>query len=228
MAKTLYQMLEVPNTATPEAVKAAYVKVAARLRSSGAREQYEAVKQAYDILTDPVSRARYDRQAYLVAEGSSDDADERHWLLSWRGAAGLLVILAIGYYGWLYHKREQNRIQLQAEQAEAQRQAEQATRDAEARERSEQAKLTDDRRRDELERARLERAANRDRGSALYRETLDGIQTAGREQIQLQRDRDAARREDTERRRIELEQQRRLVQDKRQLRELEQTRPQRF
>jgi curved DNA-binding protein CbpA len=229
VAKTLYQLLEVPNTATPEAIKDAYVKIAARLRSSGASDRYAAVKQAYDILSEPASRARYDRQAYVVAEGpSTDDAGGRRWLPSWRGAAALLVVAAIGYYGWLYHKREQTRLELQKIQAEAQRQAEEAARDAERRERAEQASLADERRRAEQERAALERASNRDRGTALYRETLEHNQTARREQIQLQRDRDTVRREDAERRRIELEQQRRAEQEKRQLRELERTRPQRF
>jgi hypothetical protein len=48
------------------------------------------------------------------------------------------------------------------------------------------------------------------------------------DRLQLLRDRDAARREDLERRRIDLENQRQLARDKRLARELERTSPRRF
>jgi len=228
VAKTLYQMLDLPGDATPEAIKGAYVKLAARLRASGAREQYEAVKQAYDILSDPPSRARYDRQAYLVADSGSADPAGRHWLLSWRGAALALVVAGVAYSGWTYNKREQYRLYLERERLEAQRLADEAKRDTDARERIEQLKLAEDERRAEYDRARQERSGNRARAEGLYRETLNYGTEARRDQLQYQRERDAARREDTERRRVELEQQRRLELEKRHLRELEQTRPLKF
>jgi curved DNA-binding protein CbpA len=225
MAKTLYQLLGVPSTATPEIIKNAYIRIAAQLRSSGAQAQYEVIKQAYDILSDPASRVRYDRQAYVVSEVSPVDTGERHWLLSWRGAAVVLVVLFVAYSSWLYYKREQYRLHLEHERKETARQAEETRREVQARELAEQGKLADERRREEAQRATLERSDNRDRGTALYRETLDHAQTARRERLELQRERDATRREEAERRRVEIEQRQRLLQDKRHLRELEQTRP---
>jgi curved DNA-binding protein CbpA len=228
MPKSLYQLLELPSTATPEAIKAAYVKTAARLRSSGAREEYEALKQAYDILADPSARARYDRQPYMVADSVPDSVAESHWLMSWRGVLIAVAVLGIGSTIWLYQKREQTRIRLEHVRIEAARQAEEDRRAEELRERQEQSRLAYERAQDARQRATLERSNQSAQSEARYRDSLERSQAMQRDRLDAQRERDAARREDMERRRTELEQRQRIQQDKRYADELERTSPRRF
>jgi DnaJ-domain-containing protein 1 len=69
--KTLYDLLEVSPNASPEVIKAAYRQLAlkyhpdkqpdARSRQQ-AEERMKQINAAYDILSDPVRRAEYDRQ----------------------------------------------------------------------------------------------------------------------------------------------------------------------
>jgi DnaJ-class molecular chaperone len=230
MPKSLYQLLEIPSTATPEAIKTAYVKTAARLRSSGAREEYEALKQAYDILSDPATRARYDRQPYLVSDKVPDSASESHW--RWRGALIVVAVVGIGSTIWLYNKREQTRHRLEHVRIEAERQAEEDRRAEDQRQRQEQGRLAYERAQDARERSALERsnqsARNDARNDARYRESLERTQAVQRDRLDAQRERDAAQREEMERRRTELEQRQRLQQDKRYADELERASPRRF
>jgi curved DNA-binding protein CbpA len=226
--KNLYQLLEVPSTASPETIKAAYVKTAARLRSSGARGEYEALKQAYDILSDPASRARYDRQPYMVADSVPDDGAESHWLMSWRGALIALAIAGIGSTVWVYHKREQTRLRLEHVRIEAERQAEEDRRAEELRQREEQNRLAYQRAQEARERAVFERSSQSARSDARYRESLERSQAMQRDRLEAQRERDAANREEMERRRTELEQRQRIQQDKRFADELERNSPRRF
>ncbi len=68
---TLYDLLEVSPNASPEVIKAAYRQLAlkyhpdkqpdARARQR-AEERMKQINAAYDILSDPVRRAEYDRQ----------------------------------------------------------------------------------------------------------------------------------------------------------------------
>lgn len=68
---TLYDLLEVSPNASPEVIKAAYRQLAlkyhpdqqpdARARQQ-AEERMKQINAAYDVLSDPVRRAEYDRQ----------------------------------------------------------------------------------------------------------------------------------------------------------------------
>ena len=62
-----YDILRVRRDATPEELKSAYRRLADKWhpdknRTTGAAEQFQAVKAAYDLLCDPQKRAAYDRQ----------------------------------------------------------------------------------------------------------------------------------------------------------------------
>jgi DnaJ-class molecular chaperone len=69
--ETLYDVLKVSPNASPEVIKAAYRQLAlkyhpdkqpdARARQQ-AEERMKAINAAYDVLSDPVRRAQYDRQ----------------------------------------------------------------------------------------------------------------------------------------------------------------------
>jgi DnaJ-class molecular chaperone len=228
VAKTLYQLLGLPPNAKPEAIKEAYVKHAARLRDSGATGEAEVLKQAYEVLSDPRLRARYDQQAYAVGGEVADADPERHWLRSWKGALLAVAVLGVVFSAWSYNKREQTRIRLEHERIEAQRFAAEQQRTEELRQREIERRAAEERDRTAADTAAAQRGNQTSRSETLYRDTLQHQRTMQDDRLQLQRDRDAARREDLERRRLELENQRQLARDRRQAQELERTSPRRF
>lgn len=229
MAKTLYQLLGLPRSAKPEEIKEAYVKNAARLRDSGATGEAEVLKQAYEVLSDPRLRARYDQQAYVVGgEVASADPEERHWLRSWRGALLAVIVFSIAFYSWSYHKREQARLHLEQERIEALRSAEEQRQADERRQRDAERRAADERYRAAAETAAAQYGSQTARNEAYYRDSVNYQRNLQSERLQMQRDRDATRREDLERRRLDLENQRQLARDKRQALELERTSPRRF
>jgi curved DNA-binding protein CbpA len=235
MAKTLYQLLGVASTASADDIKNAYVKQAAVLRSSGAKAQFDILKQAYDVLSDRASRSRYDRQQYVVDDSAvADDPGQGFTLFSWRGGLILLTLAAIGYGAWSYHQREQLRLRLERERAEAQRVQEEQRRVAEER-RLEAERARDQAQREAADDRAAARARQSARGETLYRDTLEHQRSMQRDRIEAQRERNLMvrdelerRREDAERDRIEREQRRQLESERRQVRELESTSPRRF
>jgi len=65
-AKNLYDVLGVPKTATPEEIKKAYRRLARRWHpdknpgDAEAEERFKEIQAAYDVLSDPEKRRRYD------------------------------------------------------------------------------------------------------------------------------------------------------------------------
>src|SRR5258706_1391512 len=76
MKKTLYQILEVASSARQETIDAAYDLVGQRLHPDNnpfdpdAVNKHHMVKDAYRILSDPVTRARYDASLSAAANPS--------------------------------------------------------------------------------------------------------------------------------------------------------------
>lgn len=71
---TLYDLLEVSPNASPEVIKAAYRQLALKYHPDRqpdvrarqqAEERMKQINAAYDILSDPVRRAQYDREIGL-------------------------------------------------------------------------------------------------------------------------------------------------------------------
>lgn len=60
---THYETLQVPSTASDEAVRAAYTRLVFELHPDrgGDPARFRAVKEAYAVLRDPAARARYDQ-----------------------------------------------------------------------------------------------------------------------------------------------------------------------
>ncbi len=61
-----YQALGVSRTASQEEIQRAYRKLARKYhpdvnKDPGAEERFKAISEAYDVLSDPDTRARYDR-----------------------------------------------------------------------------------------------------------------------------------------------------------------------
>jgi curved DNA-binding protein len=66
VARDFYEVLEVPRTASGEELQQAYRRLARRYhpdvnKDPGAEERFKEVNEAYQILSDPGTRARYDR-----------------------------------------------------------------------------------------------------------------------------------------------------------------------
>lgn len=70
-----YEILEVPKTATPEEIKKAYRKVALKFhpdRNQGdkaAEEKFKEAAEAYEVLSSPEERARYDQFGHAGMNG---------------------------------------------------------------------------------------------------------------------------------------------------------------
>src|SRR3954454_13819953 len=67
MAKSLYESLEVPKTASQDEIKKAYRKLVRRYHpdknpgDAAAELRFKEVQSAYDVLSDPEKRKTYDR-----------------------------------------------------------------------------------------------------------------------------------------------------------------------
>ena len=67
MAKSLYESLEVPKTASQDEIKKAYRKLVRRYHpdknpgDAAAESRFKEVQSAYDVLSDPDKRKAYDR-----------------------------------------------------------------------------------------------------------------------------------------------------------------------
>jgi len=72
--KDYYAALGVDRTASPDQLKKAYRRLARELHpdtnsSPGAEERFKAVSEAYDVLSDPATRAEYDEVRSYAAKG---------------------------------------------------------------------------------------------------------------------------------------------------------------
>lgn len=67
MAKDYYLILGVPLDAPPDAIRSAFRRLALRYhpdrRGEASVRVFQDISEAYDVLSDPVRRARYDREA---------------------------------------------------------------------------------------------------------------------------------------------------------------------
>ncbi|MFD7116694.1 DnaJ C-terminal domain-containing protein [Streptomyces sp. NPDC056730] len=92
MAQDYYEVLGVPRTASQEDIQQAYRKLARRHhpdvnKDPEAEERFKDVNEAYSVLADPDTRARYDRFGPDFRQ-IPEDYDERVAAGSGRGGAG--------------------------------------------------------------------------------------------------------------------------------------------
>lgn len=75
--KEAYEILGITKAASPDGMRKAYLRLAKKLQpdlSSGnqrAEEQFKEVSGAYDLLSDPVKRQRFD-DCEIVASGNEN------------------------------------------------------------------------------------------------------------------------------------------------------------
>ena len=214
--KTLYQVLEVAQNASPETIDAAYRSITARLRERQARDAdgaavaRTAVEEAYRTLSSDNLRKRYDTR--LAFGGAYPipvvETEERPWIA--RNMPWLLIAAAAaaGAYGYHYHvQKERAAAAAQLREKEELLARQQAESDAAAR-RGREA--------EELRKRRID--------DARYQVWVD--QTRREAAAHSRRlEQDAARDQRVEqmaRQREETEARRRLEQEKQRLRQLEQ------
>lgn len=138
MAKTLYDILELSPTASPEAIRAAYERLSrkfdpdldAHQGKQDIRLRHDAVKEAFFTLGSPEKRRRYDRSlAPSSATYTSSLVDhEPFWTLPKIIAAILVLLIGVGWYMHVRHTEQK----LAAEQAIAEARAKEAEAKAKA------------------------------------------------------------------------------------------------
>ncbi len=153
--KTLYDLLEVSNSASMESIRAAYERLSAKFESANTggadqRFQSEALKDAFFTLSNAEKRALYDRklEQRSVAAISQVQVIEPFWTLPKLIVMGVVVLSLGGFY----YKHQQTQARLEAEKVIAA---------AKAKEAEEKAKAEAEADRMALERAREQKAQER-------------------------------------------------------------------
>ena len=67
----LYKILEIDKTATPDEIRKAYKRMASKHhpdKENGDEERFKEVQSAYDVLSDPVKKGRYDEDGTVIED----------------------------------------------------------------------------------------------------------------------------------------------------------------
>lgn len=133
--KTLYDLLEVSNTASVESIRAAYERLSAKFDpantgSADARFQSEAIKDAFFTLSNTEKRAQYDRklEQRSAVTISQVQVIESFWTLPKLIVVGVVVLSLGGFY----YKHQQTQARLEAEKVIATAKAKEAEEKAKA------------------------------------------------------------------------------------------------
>lgn len=119
--RTLYDILEVSNSASQDAIRAAYERLSQKsdpahesnAGNADARFQHNAIKEALFTLSNAETRAQYDRKLEQRAAGAIRNVEilEPFWTLPKLIVAGLVVLVLGGFY----FKYQQTQARLEAE-----------------------------------------------------------------------------------------------------------------
>ena len=224
MHRTLYDILELSQVASPESIHAAYARLSEPLKaeiSAGnvdAENQLKAVSDAFKTLSNPQARQRYDQSLALRTTGDVEIDDTPFW--TWPKGVVLLLILIV--FGSIYVRHERDKQKAETERARIA--AEQAEKDRLAHQEAEEARLARlqlDREKQEALQLNAELERDRRRGEQVARDLAYAEAQAERqrhyEEQQREREQQRAEQEATQRARAQANE------EKRRLRELEAT-----
>lgn len=154
MSGNLYELLEINESASTEAISANFKRLQAKFSEQAAngdesaRNLLIALREAHDTLSDPQRRQRYDQRLAARANQAEVLVSER------RPIVPIVIALAIALlagFGYAKHSADQEKTRLEREKvvaaakqaeldAQKEREARQAADQAEAKERSERAR----------------------------------------------------------------------------------------
>ena len=197
--KTLYDILEVSETASTEIIRAAYERMAkiwgpdgARGTDAGAAVRHTAVTEAFLTLANPTKRDAYDRRLHAQRQGPFEPP---FWSGPKKVLLTVLIVLGIGAYSHYYRKHEQAK--LEAEKAIALEKAKVENARAEA-ERAQTARQVHDTSAEERQRRQREndlrafeqsqRSRERESFYHVEREKAQKVQQQLRDEAQRRRD----------------------------------------
>jgi curved DNA-binding protein CbpA len=230
--KTLYAVLGAEPDADQGDLENAYLRLKARYSQAkldsdeNARIQFQGITQAYKTLSDPDTRAAYDKRLAKAGVRTTTMVVDEHadgWLSTrYMVVGGLIVLMIAGM--WFYNAREQTRIQkdivdrtLRLVEQEKQREAEQ--REAEEQRRQMQASNSQQRQDEMRERQLRNEAAASIRDAQNQSQRAESqVMAAQRQQQYEQQNRD--RMEQAAKQRAAYEAERRVQNDKQQLRSM--------
>src|SRR5919199_6264732 len=106
-ARDFYEALGVPRTASQEEIQRAYRKLARTYhpdvnKDPGAEERFKEISEAYDVLSDPATRKRYDAFGHSFRQ-VPDDVDPETWAAAQRAGRPRATTTAGaggGFRGW--------------------------------------------------------------------------------------------------------------------------------
>lgn len=215
MANTLYDLLEISQSAGPEAIAAGYRRLHERhAEQAGAGDEDAtnrliALREAYATLSDPERRQRYDARlaAREAGDGASPPAPFVRWLL-------IAAVLGAGGVGYAKYRAEQEKARLERERTVAAAQAAELEAQKEYEEKLAAARAEQQRRRD-----LADDRASRERDIAYANQVTRNLQRA-ETQARWEQQREEQQKANVERQQ-QYDAERQLAREKAYLRKLE-------
>ncbi|TXH26513.1 MAG: hypothetical protein E6Q99_04495 [Elusimicrobia bacterium] len=211
---TLYDLLEVSQSASTEAISASYRRLDSQLSASADASDPDtvnrliALREAHQVLVDPVQRARYDQRLNARQNAASAVQVEAPARL-WPKLLLLAVLLGLCGVGYSKYQSDQERARLERERIALDEKKMQA---AAERQRQRDEQLAAERAESQFRRQEAKERQDQDRAIAYGRQVTRALE---RNAEQLRREQEREERQ----RRYEVE--RRLAQDRAYVRQLE-------
>ncbi len=118
MAKTLYQLLNIQESATDQQIHRAFKDIErhySKRNDNSALDSLNRAREAFLILTDTTRRIAYDRKLASGRLPTSQAAMSEPMLANpWLQKIALVAILLLPLVGWMFYSNEQNKQQAEA------------------------------------------------------------------------------------------------------------------
>ena len=231
--KTLYAVLGVEPDADQDDLENAFLRLKSRYPQAkldadeSLRIQFQGIAQAYKTLSNPATRAMYDKRLASAGVRNVSSAavggDGPAWLATRNIVIAAVVVVLIACM-WFYNSREQARVQREVAEraqrlADEEKARENERREAEEQRRQMQAAMSEQRQADQRER-QMRMEAERSIRDAQYQSNVaeSRVRSAQREEQYEQQRRE--RQEQADKQRAAYEAERRIQNDKQQLRNM--------